>query len=111
MWSDRIVHGADSLCRECMQPGERFDGSTAHVAWREEARGRLPHECVWCGRSDERLQVDHILPKSRFPGLALEPRNAQRVCAWCNQRKMTHAALAFTDVEAIRRWILRRVGN
>lgn len=50
-----------------------------------ERDGRL---CRQCG-STESLQIDHILPKSKFPELALSPENLQVLCWCCNRRKNT----------------------
>lgn len=35
----------------------------------------------------EYLEIDHIKPLSKFPELALEPKNLQLLCAPCNKRK------------------------
>ena len=37
--------------------------------------------------SDVRIVVDHIKPRSRFPGLELDPDNLQILCSDCNMGK------------------------
>lgn len=43
-------------------------------------------ECVLC-KSTYRLQVDHIKPRSKYPELALDPKNLQVLCRKCNLAK------------------------
>jgi 5-methylcytosine-specific restriction endonuclease McrA len=46
--------------------------------------------CQCCGRSPAdgaQLQVDHIKPRKTHPELALDVKNLQVLCAWCNQGK------------------------
>lgn len=43
-------------------------------------------KCSLC-KSEEFLQVDHILPRSKYPELELDPRNLQILCARCNYGK------------------------
>lgn len=46
--------------------------------------------CMLCGATRDdgvRIHVDHIKPKSKFPGLALEFTNMQVLCADCNLGK------------------------
>lgn len=44
------------------------------------------NECMRC-RSRERLQIDHIMPRSRFPHLGYDIMNMQILCIRCNTRK------------------------
>ena len=43
--------------------------------------------CLACGRDDQRLHVDHIKPRSRYPELSLELGNLQILCEECNLGK------------------------
>jgi 5-methylcytosine-specific restriction endonuclease McrA len=46
--------------------------------------------CMLCGATRDdgvRMHVDHIKPKSKFPGLALEFTNMQVLCEDCNLGK------------------------
>ncbi len=43
-------------------------------------------KCCLCGSAD-RLHVDHIKPRSKFPELAHDPDNLQVLCAACNLAK------------------------
>lgn len=45
------------------------------------------YRCVLC-RSTERLEIDHIVPKSKGGGN--EVTNLQTLCRLCNQRKLDH---------------------
>lgn len=62
-----------------------FERSPAWRALSAEVRAAQPW-CSSCG-STEKLQADHILPKSRHPELALERSNLQVLCWPCNRRK------------------------
>jgi HNH endonuclease len=42
--------------------------------------------CPMCGHRDV-TQLDHYLPKTRFPALAVNPQNLVPICAECNKRK------------------------
>lgn len=44
--------------------------------------------CVYCGSTNQ-LQVDHILPKSKYKHLALDKSNFQILCWPCNKNKGT----------------------
>ena len=43
-------------------------------------------KCALCG-SNERLEVDHIKPRSSHPKLELEIKNLQVLCHRCNKGK------------------------
>ncbi len=60
-------------------------------ALRKRALTRDGGVCVACG-STERLQVDHLLPRSRYPHLALDLDNVQVLCIHCNSSKGTRTA-------------------
>ena len=68
-------------------------GFYATQAWsvqRYEAIKRGKGYCEACGAKptgDNPLHVDHIKPKSRYPGLALTLSNLQVLCALCNLGK------------------------
>lgn len=64
-----------------------FERSPEWVALSAEARRLQP----WCSKckATEQLQGDHIKPKSRFPALALDPKNIQVLCWPCNRAKGT----------------------
>lgn len=48
----------------------------------------MGRKCVQCGAT-EAIQVDHILPRSKFPELALDRANLRPLCWPCNRRKNT----------------------
>lgn len=60
--------------------------------WRE-FRGRmlkiLDHICSDCNKEvfGSDITLDHILPMSKHPELALEPTNMRILCRVCNSRK------------------------
>ena len=45
------------------------------------------YQCLKCGVKDDRLHVDHIKPRSRYPLLIWEPDNLQTLCKACNMAK------------------------
>ena len=57
-------------------------------ALRRQALARDGGMCVRCGAT-ERLQVDHIRPRSTHPHLALDLDNTQVLCIHCNSHKGT----------------------
>ncbi|MCA1806720.1 MAG: HNH endonuclease [Actinobacteria bacterium] len=46
-----------------------------------------------CGSTDN-IHVDHIKPRSAYPGLSFDEDNLQVLCQSCNSRK---GAIRFTD--------------
>ena len=50
-----------------------------------EANGELTCEC--CRATEGRMDVDHIMPRSKFPRLELDPSNLQVLCEACNMGK------------------------
>lgn len=72
------------------QVGERCPAWTGGKDryWKAKAKERDNHTCQECGFSEEEIMVvDHILPKSVFPELALELDNLQTLCPNCHARK------------------------
>lgn len=58
--------------------------------WRElryKALRSCGARCQCCGSTEAKLHVDHIKPRSRFPGLELQIQNLQVLCADCNLGK------------------------
>lgn len=56
--------------------------------------GAHRNRCPLCGQRDVRT-LDHYLPKSHFPELAVFPANLIPSCSDCNFHKRTHLALTY----------------
>lgn len=56
--------------------------------------GANRNRCPLCGQRDVRT-LDHYLPKSHFPELAVFPANLVPSCSDCNFYKKTHLALTY----------------
>ncbi|GIF44246.1 HNH endonuclease [Actinoplanes xinjiangensis] len=55
-------------------------------------RARAPYDrCPSCGHRDART-LDHVLPKTKFPALAVTPLNLVPACHECNKRKGNQVA-------------------
>jgi len=55
--------------------------------WRElryTAIKTMGRKCQACGSSNKEIHVDHIKPRSKFPGLELTLSNLQILCVDCN---------------------------
>lgn len=65
---------------------ERFLRSTEWLAVREVIFARDGAVCVKCG-SEDKPNVDHIIPKSKVPALALDELNLRVLCWSCNKTK------------------------
>ena len=74
--------------RKKMNERQRFLRSPAWYEVRQIIFTRDGRVCAHCG-SVERLQIDHIKPRSKFPELALEQTNLQVLCWPCNKKKAT----------------------
>lgn len=73
------------------KPTHNFYSSQAWLSLRIQILTTRPQVCAICGRSREEhgiaVEVDHILPRSKYPELALEPNNLQILCYDCNRGK------------------------
>jgi hypothetical protein len=67
---------------------ERFYRSAEWLSVRDEVFRRDGKVCAVCGATHQ-LNIDHILPRSRFPDLALNPKNLRVLCWPCNKKKNT----------------------
>lgn len=65
---------------------EDFYNSTDWKLIRCQAMKTHKNECSICG-SMQNLAVDHVLPRSKYPELALELSNTQILCIKCNSSK------------------------
>ena len=43
-----------------------------------------PYQCEWCGKTNNSLQISHILPKGAYPCLRYEPANVLLLCFYCH---------------------------
>lgn len=68
------------------QPQISFYASWEWKKVRYETIKRYGPVCMCCG-SDEKIVVDHIRPRSRFPELELDLDNLQVLCNDCNMGK------------------------
>jgi len=72
---------------------KRGDGFYRTPEWKAERRpviDQSPPYCPICGvyiREGFNLHVDHILPRSRYPELALTRSNLRVLCKECNMQK------------------------
>lgn len=60
------------------------------IEWRNlrsNVLSKSDKKCVHCEASYLTLQVDHILPRCRFPDLELKYSNLQVLCVDCNKKK------------------------
>ena len=65
--------------------------------WKELRRrvfAKYGKKCLACG-SKEKITVDHIQPKSKYPELALEFDNLQPLCWPCNKKKSFHTEVDY----------------
>jgi len=68
-------------------PARGFYRSREWQIARYEALKDAAGQCMLCGATAGEgavLHVDHVLPRSLFPHLALKPENLQVLCALCN---------------------------
>ncbi len=76
--------------KEQIEETERFYGSPEWNALRQLVVDEQGRTCNYCGRIIKRkanVTVDHILPRSKHPELALTRSNLQVLCRRCNSRK------------------------
>ena len=65
--------------------------SPAWLSVREDVLATREHRCALCNKTRAEhhiaLEVDHILPRSKYPELALDSNNLQILCFECNRGK------------------------
>lgn len=79
--------------RTTMSERERFYRSPEWRAVREMVFMRDGRICVKC-KSQETLNIDHILPRSKYRHLQLEPSNLRVLCWPCNKAKAAGIEIA-----------------
>ena len=85
-----MVHGYASICKECLKKWNDKRGRPRAYAglsrkeWKK-LKNRYGNKCLCCGRSDLRLEADHIIPVSR--GGTNDRDNIQPLCHPCNVKK------------------------
>ncbi|MBO1271601.1 HNH endonuclease [Shewanella sp. 4t3-1-2LB] len=81
----------EQLSEYAPKPVDNFYLSRAWLDLRHEVLSSREHRCNLCHRSVAEhgiaLEVDHILPRSRYPELALDINNLQILCYECNRGK------------------------
>lgn len=65
--------------------------------------------CRWCG-SEVDPHMDHIVPMSRAPELALERTNVRRLCGDCNTRRGVADSLSAAAAPHPRNLLAMRTG-
>ena len=53
--------------------------------------------CYYCGAEDKQMTVDHIIPVSKAPDLAIEESNMRTCCVSCNSKKGSRNERVFLD--------------
>lgn len=72
-------------------------GSAGRMVYDELLAAPRNGRCPLCGHGQVST-LDHFLPKSRFPALAVAPLNLVPACFRCNQAKGDRSALLASDV-------------
>ena len=72
--------------RKPLKARDGFYGSWEWLKVRYVTLKRWGAVCMCCG-AREGIVVDHIRPRSRYPGLQLDPENLQVLCGACNRGK------------------------
>lgn len=90
--------------RNSLKVWKNFYSSAAWKALRYRAFSKHGNKCQCCGRSPldgAVMHVDHILPKSTHPHLALNLENLQILCDMCNIGKSNQSTDDWRISEAV----------
>lgn len=85
-----LVFEANKAKNKLFEQTDAFLRSREWKAVRYQALKMHGGRCQCCGASPEdgtKLNVDHIMPRSKYPQLALDMNNLQVLCAECNAGK------------------------
>lgn len=53
--------------------------------------------CYYCGAENKNMTVDHIIPVSKAPELAIDENNMRTCCVSCNSKKGSRNERVFLD--------------
>lgn len=70
------------------RPGKSREEQQPYMSWQKKRQfifERDSHTCQYCGATNEILEVDHVIPKSR--GGSNDPDNLKTACWDCNRSK------------------------
>jgi 5-methylcytosine-specific restriction endonuclease McrA len=99
--SQELVRFDTQLMQNAEISGVEYQqGTLAGFELRQYVLTKFGHRCVYCGKTDVPLQLDHLLPRSR--GGPWRVWNLAPACEPCNQKKgnRTAAEYGFPEVEA-----------
>jgi 5-methylcytosine-specific restriction endonuclease McrA len=83
------------------EEARRFYSSPEWGALRIRVLAKYGRVCAACGRTDGRMHIDHIYPRSKYPHLALDFNNLQVLCEECNIGKSNTLIHDFRDEIAV----------
>jgi len=63
-----------------------YEFGMALLSWSKAVKKRDNYTCIECG-SKENLHADHILPKAKYPKLALDIDNGRTLCNRCHYKR------------------------
>lgn len=62
-------------------------GETVYSYFKKIRRSKICGRCPICGSSAGITELDHYLPKSKYPTLCVHPNNLIPICSACNDKK------------------------
>lgn len=78
------------LKREKQRKAWGFYGRQEWLELRKRALSKFGRVCMCCGKTPKHPNVDHVIPRSLRPDLALLLSNLQVLCWPCNKAKGTN---------------------
>ena len=71
---------------------------------KNNAKTRDDYTCQICGlRDPEIMEVDHVLPKGRFPELKYDINNLMTICPNCHRRKSNREKKQYNFIKVNRK--------
>ena len=71
---------------------DRIRNSSKYKQWRKSVIERDNKTCIKCGRSDDKIEVDHIYPFSIYPELRFDINNGRTLCCRCHRKTKTYGS-------------------
>lgn len=81
------VKGNSRKAKICNLPSSEFYDTKQWKMLRFKVLAMYGRKCMRCDAVDVEMHVDHIKPRSKYPGLSLAIRNLQVLCKFCNEEK------------------------
>ena len=103
-WSKKRKKKESKKKKKKYKNGSSFYESKAWKKLRAKVLKKYGRKCMFCGKTQGVIQVDHIKPRSKYPELELVFDNMQVLCKDCNMEKSNKHSTDYRDLPELDIW-------